>query len=372
MAEVLIDVQGVRHSYGGKTVLDVSGLRVEEGEALAVLGPNGAGKSTLFRILCLVEKPDAGTLRYFGQQVSGDSLAVRRRMAAVFQRPTLFAGDVLGNVGHGLRFRRVSRPRVEERARRALELMGVGHLAEANVSKLSGGERQRVVLARALVVEPEILLLDEPTSDLDPGARRRLREDLRQAVEELETALVLITHDHNEALALADTITVLREGRIVQNGSAEEVFAQPRDRFVADFMGVETVWHGKVRECRGGLCVVDTSDGLRVELVTEAEVGEDIALAFRPEDVAVWVRDENREAGSGSSLRNRWPAVVETVGRDGPLVRVGLRLESGNTEPLTALVTRPSAEELQVAPGRRVVAGVKATAIHVLQAEAAE
>ena len=150
---------------------------------LAILGPNGAGKTTLFRLLALLERPDAGWMAYFGRRVGIRDLAARRRTAAVFQRPLLFQGTVTENVGFGLRFRRLSRKEVRAKVRATLDLMGISGLADADMRTLSGGEMQRVALARALVLEPEILFLDEPTSNLDVHVRRRFREDLRRVVE---------------------------------------------------------------------------------------------------------------------------------------------------------------------------------------------
>ena len=175
-------------------------LQVFEGEVLAILGPNGAGKTTLFRLLALLERPDAGSVAHFGKKVDTHDLGARRRTAAVFQRPLLFQGSVEQNVGFGLRFRRLSRREVGLRVNATLDLMGVSGLAGADMRTLSGGELQRVALARALVLEPEILFLDEPTSNLDVHVRRRFREDLRRVVENLAATVVIITHEHNEAL----------------------------------------------------------------------------------------------------------------------------------------------------------------------------
>jgi molybdopterin-binding protein len=383
--------QDIQKRYGGREVVAVEYLSAEEGEVLGVLGPNGAGKSTLFRILALLERPDSGALRHFGHRVDAGDLHARRRIASVFQRPMLFQGNVRRNVEFGLRLRHVKKDEREAKAEWALGVMGISSLAEAYSNTLSGGELQRVSLARALVLEPQILFLDEPTSNLDGDVRRRFRDDLRRAVKELATTVVLITHDQAEAFSLADRVAVMREGRIVQQGEAREVFERPRDSFVARFTGVETMWRGRVDSCAEGLCSVTTAGGLHVELIsrTEVRVGQEVALAMRPEDVALSVsrvgastttspfpsqsmgaseRVRAVESGFVSSVRNRWLGTVESLFAAGPLVRVGVRLTGGDMPEsrLVALVTRPAADSLDLEPGRAVTASVKATALHLL------
>lgn len=368
---VVLEAHGLVRYYGGRRVLDVDSLAVCEGEVLAVLGPNGAGKSTLFRLLALLEAPDAGEVLYSGCPVTPRDLVARRRMATVFQRPVLFQGKVWANVAYGLRLRRVARAKIREKVAAALDLVKIAHLADADVHALSGGEAQRVALARALALEPELLFLDEPTSNLDMELRRRFREDLREVVSRLATTVVLITHDQGEAFTLAQRVAVLRDGRIVQEGPAHEVLTRPRDAFVADYVGAETIWRGVVIAVDEGLCTVRTHDGVAVDLMATARVGEEVLLAVRPEDVVVALGDE-RASGVVSSARNRWPGTVEALTHAGPLVRVRLGLAplpgSGRPgETLVALVTRPSAESLGLRPGRRVTATVKATAVHLLE-----
>lgn len=373
-----LEAEGLRKRYGERTVVDVERLEVRPGEVFAVLGPNGAGKTTLFRLLALLERPDAGRIRYNGREVDPKDLAARRQVACVFQRPLLFRGRVAENVAYGLRLRRRRRAEATQRAREAMALVGIDALAGHDVRTLSGGELQRVALARALVLEPEILFLDEPTSNLDSNVRRRFREDLQAVVRRLATTVVLITHDHNEVLALADRVVVLRDGRIVQEGTPDEVFDQPRDAFVADFVGIETVWHGQVVESREGLATVRMSGGLCARLVADVPVGAEVAFALRPEDVVL--APVRTGPASATSVRNHWPGTVSSLLRAGPLVKVRVSLEgmeaagearSGHSRAseagLTALVTRPSLDELGLQPGSPVVASVKATALHVLE-----
>jgi tungstate transport system ATP-binding protein len=380
---IAIEAGGLLKKYGDRTVVSVDSLEVFEGEVLAILGPNGAGKTTLFRLLALLEKPDAGWIKYFGSPVDVHDLAARRRIATVFQRPMLFQGTVEENVAYGLKFRRLSRKDVKARVQNTLDLMGISRMAEADMRTLSGGEMQRVALARALVLEPEILFLDEPTSNLDVHVRRRFREDLRRVVENLAATVIIITHEHNEALALAQRVAVIQNGVLVQIGTPQEVFIRPQNAFVADFTGAETIWHGGVIGCNEGLCTVRTRAGLLVEAVAGLSLGEEVAIALRPEDVALTLPDDMAAAGSAprgevphpeSSVRNWWGGVVDSATFAGPLVRVAVKLDCdpgveacfGGEGEVISLITRTSADELGIAPGARVTASVKATALHVL------
>ena len=370
---VAIEAQGLIKRYGDRTVVSVDSLQIQEGEVLAILGPNGAGKTTLFRLLALLEKPDAGTVFHFGERVDARDLAARRRAAAVFQRPLLFQGSVEDNIRFGLRFHKLPRIEVRARVRETLELMGIAHLAEADMRTLSGGEMQRVALARALALQPAILFLDEPTSNLDVHVRRRFREDLRRVVESLAATVIIITHEHSEALALAQRVAVIQDGSVIQIGTPEEVFTHPQNAFVADFTGAETIWHGRAVACEGGLCTIRTEAGVLVQAIAEVAVGQEVVVAIRPEDVALAPPIDESPA-SRSSVRNQWCGIVDSMTPAGPLVRVVLRLDCaahvtpvfGGEGEVISLITRASAQELEMAPGRRVTASVKATALHVL------
>jgi tungstate transport system ATP-binding protein len=370
---VAIEARDLVKRYGDRTVVSVESLQIYEQEVLAILGPNGAGKTTLFRLLALLEKPDSGTVLYYGKKVDVHDLAARRRTAAVFQRPLLFQGSVEDNIRFGLRFRRLPRSDVRTRVQRMLELMGIAHLAGADMRTLSGGEMQRVALARALALEPEILFLDEPTSNLDVHVRRRFREDLRRIVESLAATVVIITHEHSEALALAQRVAVIQDGSVVQIGTPEEVFTHPRNAFVADFTGAETIWHGEAVACEAGLCTVRTRAGIVAQAVADVVAGQPVVLAIRPEDVAISPPVDEQRPGA-TSVRNQWCGVVDNMTPSGPLVRVVVRLDCtagmqpvfGGEGEVISLITRASADELGLAPEMRVSASVKATALHVL------
>ena len=228
-----IEACEVRKAFGPRLAVAGASLRVERGEMVALLGPSGSGKTTLLRLFAGFERPDGGTVEVGGRTVAGDRVWVEpeeRRIGMVFQHGALFPHlTVGGNVAFG-----ATSP---ERARTTLDLVGLGERARAYPHELSGGERQRVALARALAAEPEVVLLDEPFAALDTGLRESLRDDVAGILREAGASALLVTHDQAEALSLAQRIAVMRDGRIEQTGTPEEVYERPSSRWIAEFLG---------------------------------------------------------------------------------------------------------------------------------------
>ncbi|WP_239460083.1 ABC transporter ATP-binding protein [Nocardioides daejeonensis] len=242
MAMLEIDDLTVR--YDDTSAVDGVSLRVERGEILAVLGPSGCGKSTLLRAVAGLEPPAAGCVRADGEDLARVPTH-RRGFALMFQDGQLFnQKTVAGNVGYPLRIRRRPRAEVRDRVAELLELVGLSAYAERRPDSLSGGERQRVALARALAVEPRLLLLDEPLSALDAALRDRLAGELREILTAAGTTALLVTHDHEEAFAVADRMALMRAGRVVQSGTPADVWAAPVDAEAADFLGYDRVVRG--------------------------------------------------------------------------------------------------------------------------------
>ena len=236
----LLKLDGILVRYGDRTILEVRSLDIAPGEILAILGPNGAGKSTLLRVMGLLERPAEGKVFFRGvEPAPRERLAVRRRMATVFQEPLLLGASVYANVALGLKLRGLDRTSIAARVGPWLERLGIGHLAARSVRTLSGGEAQRASLARALVLEPELLLLDEPFSSLDGPTREELLADLSAILRDGGMTTVFVTHDRNEAAVLADRVGVLIGGRLLQLGPTAEVFARPKNEAVARFVGRE-------------------------------------------------------------------------------------------------------------------------------------
>jgi len=244
-----VRVRGLSKSFGAIEAVRELNLEIERGELMAVLGPSGCGKTTLLRVIAGFEQPDAGCVVVSHEVVAGPGRIVppeKRRVGMVFQDYALFPHlSVEGNVAFGLS----NRPR-EERdglTRRTLELVGLQHKARSGVHELSGGERQRVALARALAPEPELVLLDEPFSSLDATLRAGLRREVELILRDAEATALLVTHDQEEALSLADRVAVMRDGEIVQVGPPVEVYGAPATRWAAQFVGEVNVLSGVAR-----------------------------------------------------------------------------------------------------------------------------
>ena len=279
-----VETRGLVKAFGSVPAVCEADLAVPRGELLAVLGPSGCGKTTLLRLIAGFERPGRGEIRVGDRLVAGDGVFVapeQRRIGMVFQDYALFPHlSVERNVAFGLPRRERGRGRAggAARARTALELVGLQHKAERLPHELSGGERQRAALARALAPGPELVLLDEPFSSLDASLRADLRREVELILRDAEATAVLVTHDQEEALSLGDRVAVMREGRIVQLGPPEEVYARPVDRWTAGFLGEVNLLSGMCR--RGG--AVET--WLGVFDSPAAAVGR-VHLAVRPEQL---------------------------------------------------------------------------------------
>ncbi len=360
---VALTVSAVRVDYDGVTVLTVDHLAVRRGEILAVIGPNGSGKSTLLRVIGLLERPAAGTIRWNDRPVdASDGLDVRRRIAVVFQQPLLADMTAADNVALGLRFRGVSTAERQARVARWLGRLGISALAERRAVTLSGGEAQRVALARALVLDPELLLLDEPFAGLDQPSRASLIPDVAAILRVEGVTTVLVTHDRAEAQALGDRVAVLIGGQVRQVDETAAVFRSPVSEEVARFVGVETIVTGKVTAVDRGIAVVDVG-GRTLEIAGVASVGNTVRVGIRPEDVTLM---PPRESGATSSARNRLTGHVVQVRATTPHVHVVVDCGFG----LVAAVTPRSVTELGLTPGVPVTAVFKATTPHLFPSAA--
>lgn len=349
----ILSGRNLQVTRGGTRILDIPGIEVRGGEVLALLGPNGAGKSTLLRVLAMLQKPDSGAVDFHGSSGSQAGDRLRRASAFVFQRPHLWSGTVRQNIELGLRMRRDRSLEVHGRAENAAAQMGIGGLLERDARTLSGGEAQRVAIARAMALEPEILFLDEPASNLDAMARGVLIQDLERVARDGNQATVLATHDRADAFSLADRVVVLRDGRVVQSGRPEDLFENPADPFIAAVTGAELSFHATVRESEDGLLRVLVG-GTELTVAGSAEPGEEVRVAYRPEDLLL------SRAEIQASPRNRFQARVTEIRPAGSLLRVRLQ----GAGHWVAVITRAAADELSLEVGSATWVQVKATALH--------
>ncbi len=333
-----IEVCNISKTFGRFTALRNVSLRVPGGELVALLGPSGSGKTTLLRIVAGLEMadPGSGPVRFHDQDV-GDRHARHRRVGFVFQHYALFKHmTVFDNIAFGLtvrpRRRRPSRQAIHQKVNELLRLIQLENLANRYPSQLSGGQRQRVALARALAVEPEVLLLDEPFGALDARVRQELRHWLRRLHDEIHVTSLFVTHDQEEALEVADQVVVMNEGRIEQVGTPEQVFHQPANEFVLNFLGHVNVFHGRVQQDQavfGPLAVAVPG--------SKAAEGRQARLFVRPYDLEV----SSSPAGV-DSLR----ATVVRIQSAGPIVKLELR--TGDSQFIQVEVSHEQAKSLNL------------------------
>ncbi len=276
-----LEFLGVSRRYGAVTAVDDISFSVEAGTLTTILGPSGCGKTTTLRMIAGLELPSAGRILIGGEEVTRLS-AAERNVSMVFQSYALFPHmSVLRNVAYGLLASGKSRAEADRLARAKLDLIGLSGLEERLPSALSGGQQQRVAVARALVLEPTILLFDEPLSNLDARLRRRVRDDIRALQQDLALTVVYVTHDQSEALAVSDTVIVMNKGRIAQMGPARAIYEQPADAFVADFMGEANLFEGQLSHGADGWTF--SRNGATIALGERPDLTERPAtLAVRP------------------------------------------------------------------------------------------
>ena len=360
-SESLIKIENIVVERNDVTVLDIGELNVEQGRILALIGPNGAGKSTLLLTLAGLLKPSQGTL-YF-QELPVDTNAgraiLRRNVAVVFQEPLLLNTSVYKNVALGLKFRHLSNGEIKRNVENALDYFGISSLSKRSAKTLSGGEAKRVSLARAFAIKPRLILMDEAFNSLDPPTRETLIDDLRHILEETKITAVLALHDREETLRLAQDVTVMVEGKIVQSGTTSQIFNQPDSEFVANFVGTETILEGKVKSSNVGLMKIYVA-GKTISAVGDFLPGQNVYCCLRPENIIV-----SKDVPEKSSARNVFEAKIQKVIRQGFFYK--LMLDCGF--PVVAYITMPSCDDLGICEGSVISASFKATAVHVMRRE---
>ena len=293
--EKAVEFKHVTKAYGDvQAVRDLSFI-IERGKLVTLLGPSGCGKTTTLRLIAGLEMATEGSIFIGGKEVTRLS-ASDRDVSMVFQSYALFPHmTVMQNVSYGLTMSQLSKAEVSEKALEGLELVSLSGFGERLPSELSGGQQQRVAVARALVLEPEVLLFDEPLSNLDAKLRRRVREEIRELQQKLELTTVYVTHDQEEALAVSDTIFVMNEAVIDQEGTPQQLYEEPVNLFVADFIGDANIVKAQILKIDGINANVDIG-GIREKLTHRGLVSGEVSVAIRPQSICL------SQSGNGNSI----------------------------------------------------------------------
>jgi sulfate transport system ATP-binding protein len=327
-----IEIENIKKTFGTFTALGNVSLTIPSGELVALLGPSGCGKTSLLRIIAGLETPDSGRILFNGEDTT-QSHVRERRVGFVFQHYALFKHmTVFDNVAFGLNVRpkqtRPSKGDIRDKVNELLRLVQLENMANRYPSQLSGGQRQRIALARALAVEPQVLLLDEPFGALDAQVRAELRRWLRRLHDEIHVTSVFVTHDQEEALEVADRIVVMNKGKVEQSGTPDQVYENPASPFVLNFLGNVNLFHGRLNQ----------SD------VAQQETGDNAVSYVRSHDI-----DIERSQVDSTALK----AAVKHIQKLGPAVRVTLVIEN-NGEFIEAELTRDVFRNLGLQQGESV------------------
>ncbi|HEY5378925.1 MAG TPA: ABC transporter ATP-binding protein [Pseudolabrys sp.] len=318
----MVEIDRLEKNFGSQLAVNDVSLSVTEGEFVTLLGPSGCGKTTTLRCVAGLERPDGGEIRIGGDIVAAPARGIylapeERNIGMVFQSYAVWPHmTVFDNVSYGLRVRRASDAAIKERTMRALELVGLGPLADRYATQLSGGQRQRVALARAIVYEPRVVLFDEPLSNLDAKLREQMRVELVRLQKEVGITSIYVTHDQSEALVMSDRVVVMDKGVIQQIGDPQTIYARPANTFVANFIGVANLMPGVLLGRNGAFCDMEITLGegrapLRVQAIggDGAVSGQAMTLSLRPEDIALHL-----EAPSGAPIGNIFEGeVIDTI-----------------------------------------------------------
>ncbi len=360
-----VEISSLTKAYGKTLAVNNLSCSIKKGEMVAFLGPSGCGKTTALRMIAGLVKPTSGEVVIGGKSMSG--LPVHRRnIGMLFQSYALFPHlTVSQNIAFGLHVRKLARDEVARRVNEGMRLTRLGHLAERLPSALSGGQQQRVALARALVIEPSVLLLDEPLGALDKNLREVMQMELRQIQQRLEITSIIVTHDQDEAMTLADRIVIMRSGRLEQAGSPVDIYSNPRSRFVAEFLGTANFLQGVVSELHECSATVTVS-GWNIQVpATGAEQGQAVSVFIRPEDIDVSPAGQPPVAEDMGS--NQIPASVEKISFRGPFTAVHLAVEQGGSFIALLKNGRRRSGVCAFKTGDRVLASWRASSSSILR-----
>lgn len=350
---VIAELNDITRKYGNITALRNITLKIPRNETLTLIGPNGSGKTTMLKILACIETPSAGSLRLFGELVNERNRdKIRLRTTMVFQKTTLFNASVAKNIAYGLRLRGLAQNEIDARIREVLRIVKLEGYENRSARKLSGGEQQRASLARALALKTELLLLDEPTANLDQRSSSIMEAAMSQIGQEKTTTIVLATHNLLQIRTLSENIALLQNGEITQIGKAQDVLKDTSR--LEKFDRIENIFSGNAEITEDGTALIDIGNGIRLEAASK--MSEKATVFIRPEDIIL------TKTRIESSARNTFEGKIIEISDLGALVR--LRVDAG--KPFVVQITKRSFNEMQVTLFSEVFIVFKASAVQVL------
>jgi tungstate transport system ATP-binding protein len=350
----LTELKDITKNYGNITALDHVSLEVRQGEIFTIAGPNGSGKTTMLRLMAFIDTPTSGEVHFNGVKVSDENRSqIRTKCTMVFQKTALFNTTVYKNVAYGLKLRGFSKKEIDERVEDALGLVKLDGYEKRLAKKLSGGEQQRVSLARALVLNTELLLLDEPTANLDPKNVSIIEETVSRVNRERKNTVVMATHNLFQAETITKRAALLLGGKIVEVGTAQEIFRTP-SKHLASFARLENVFSGASRILKEGTSLIDIGDGVEIEAALRKS-GK-ISVFVRPEDIIL-----SRKPIS-SSARNVFKGRIVEISDLESVVR--LKVDAG--KQFVVQITKRSFNEMQLNVRSEVFLTFKASSVHVI------
>jgi molybdopterin-binding protein len=342
----MIRIEKINKQIGNFKIKNIS-LNIKKGEYYVILGPSGTGKTVLLEIVAGLRKVDSGSI-YFSGNIVDDIPPEERSVGMVYQDYMLFPHmTVRENILFGIKIKKIKD--YEDKFKKLVNDLEISHLVDRNIRNLSGGEKQRIALARTLIVEPEILLLDEPLSAVDTSTKNKLQNDLKRIHKEFKITTLHVTHDFNEAIFLADKISIVKDGEIIQTGTPEEIFQKPCNDFVAEFIGCKNLFKGEMIKEN----IVKISDKVNFNVVNEKK--EDINLMIRSENIIISLNEIS------SSAKNSFRGVVVNTKKKLKVVEVTVDIGVF----LTSYITYSSFESMQLEKDKQVYLTFKATSVHI-------
>ena len=364
---ICLDIANVVKQFPGVTAVDRVSVQITEGEIFSLLGPSGCGKSTLLRLVAGLEIQDLGDIRIAGELVN-DLPPYRRDCSTVFQSHALFPlMTVEDNIGFGLVERRLSKAEIKKKVAQKIDLVELRGMEGRRPDQLSGGQRQRVALARSLVLEPKVLLLDEPLAALDRKLRKEMQVELKRIQREVGTTFLNVTHDQKEALSLSDRIAVMNEGKFLQIGTPDEIYETPQTVFVASFMGASNIFPGKVAAKKNARIELEIENGSRIFAPAPDGIeNDDIAgVSVHPEMISIEPLDGNARQFEPEK-HTAFRGIIKELFYQGNFSEITVAVKEAAT-PLVVFMTRGAGPEVRLSEGLDVIVSWESRRNNVLR-----